>query len=327
MRKDRGSGHESTTERQNDEARNVHVSRAVILGTMAAVIATGPAIGLAQGARSTADARAELLPRVRQFLAVEPLDPFTRELPLDEAYRWQDVFVELLAETHGDVAGYKTGGHDPGPANPYFPPGGIRGTLLEGMIEPSGTAIRPEETVWGFLEADLAVRVRDDAINAASTDLEILAGLDAVVPFLEIPDPAFRDDRRSATGSIVTNMASRYAFVGEPVPLETTEDWLHRIRTFTFAVHDEQGNEIGAGSIADWYDPIAVVRWLRDQLRASGKRLSAGQLLSLGNIGITSPLKTGSPRGGPAYAGTRFTLSYDGLSDAGPATVTIAIDR
>lgn len=287
----------------------------------------GPEIHPASSEPAIAEIRTELTPRVEQFLASEPMDPFVRELPLREAYRWQDVFVELLGKTQGGVAGYKTGGHDPGPANPYFPPGGIRGTLLEGMVKPSGTAIRPDETVWGFLEADLAVRVRDDSINEASTDLEILGGLDAVVPFAEIPDPAFRDDTRSATGSIVTNMASRYAFVGDPVPLEATEAWLDRLRTFTFAVHDEQGHEIGAGSMADWYDPIAVVRWLRDQLRQSGKRLSAGQLLSLGNIGITSPLKAGSPRGGPAYAGSRFTLRYDGLSDTGPATVEIAIER
>ena len=274
-----------------------------------------------------AQIRDELAPLVAQFVGIEEMDTFPHDLPKSEAYRWQDAFVELLEPALGTIAGYKTGGHDSGPANPLFPPGGIRGVLLEGMIRPSGTSIRPDDTVWGFLEADLAFRVGDDSINTAQTDLEILAGLDAVIPFLEIPDPAFTDNRRTPTGTIATNMASRYAFVGAAVRLEATEEWLNRIATFTFAVHDEHGTEVGAGSMAGYYEPITVVRWLRDQLRESDIRLSPGDLLSLGSIGITSPLKAESPRGGPAYASNQFTLSYYGLTDDGPATATINIER
>ncbi len=263
----------------------------------------------------------------QQFVDLHEMDPFPHELPVPEAYRWQDEFAEQLGPFFGGIVGYKTGGHDSGPSNPYFPPGGIRGILLEGMIKPSGFTVRPDDTVWGFLEADLAFRVGDESINVAETDLEILAGLDAVVPFLEIPDPAFDDNGRSQTGTIVTNMASRYAFVGDPVPLAATEEWEEKLATFTFAVHDERGREIGAGTMEGHYRPLTVVAWLRDQLRESGKRLRPGDLLSLGNIGITSPLKADSPRGGPAYASDQFTLSYYGLSDDGPATVTINIAR
>ncbi len=260
------------------------------------------------------------------FRSQRRLTTVVPELPLAEAYRWQDEFVGMLRPELGEVVGYKTGGHDPGPPNPNFPPGGIRAQLLSGMFRESGAAIRIGETGAGFLEADFAFRVGDASINEAATDLEILAGLDAVVPFAEIPDPFYDPETASVERMIVTNMISRWAFAGEPVGIEATEEWLARLRSFGFAVLDEEGTVIGSGTMAEWYDPIAAVRWLRDQLRESGKRLAPGQLLSLGNIGIIRQLHEGSPRG-PAYAGDEFRLEYHGLSEAGPASVTIRIER
>jgi len=125
--------------------------------------------------------------------------------------------------------------------------------------------------------------------------IEILAGLDAIIPFAEIPDPYYDPDTRSITGTIVANMGSRMSFLGEPVILEPTEEWLHRINTFTFAVYDENDVEIASGAMQGWYKPMTVVRWLRDQLRDSGKELMPGQILSLGNIGIIRQLHENSP--------------------------------
>ena len=121
-------------------------------------------------------------------------------------------------------------------------------------------------------------------------------------------------------------MISRWAFSGEPVPIEPTEDWLSRLRSFEFAVLDENETVIQTGSMAEWYDPIAAVRWLRDQLRESGKELAPGHLLSLGNVGIMRQIHEGSPRG-PAYASNEFRLEYYGLREDGPAAVTINIAR
>ena len=78
--------------------------------------------------------------------------------------------------------------------------------------------------------------------------------------------------------------------------------------------------------MAGWYDPISVVRWLRDHLLATGHELEPGQLLSLGNIGIIRQLHQNSPRG-PAYASNQFRLEYRGLVDGKPPSVTINIDR
>jgi len=268
---------------------------------------------------------AEIRQIADDFLAYKPMPGFPHTMSLAEAYAWQDRLVEYMQPALGPVVGWKTGGHDPGPGFPTFPPGGIRGAILEGMIFPSGTAVTLDQTRRGFLEADFAFRVGSERINDAETDLETLAGLDAIVPFAEIPDPYYEEGTRSINGTIVANMGSRMSFVGEPMLLRPTQEWIDKINSFTFAVHDENGNEIDNGTMVGWYEPLAVVRWIRNQLRKSGKRLVPGQILSLGNIGIIRQLHAGSPRG-PAYTSNEFILSYYGLSDE-PLSVTIKINR
>lgn len=270
--------------------------------------------------------RAELARMADDFLNYREMQGFAHEMSLEEAYRWQDEMAEMMRPALGAVVGYKTGGHDSGPGFATFPPDGIRGLILAGMLRPSGTVVRLEQFRRGFLEADLAFRVGDQSINTAQTDLELLAGLDAIIPFAEIPDPYYDVNTRSVNGTIVANMASRLSFTGEPVPVQATEAWLDRINGLTFAVLDENNVVIQAGQIASWYEPLQVVRWLRDHLLTSGKELMPGDLLSLGNIGIIRQLHEGSPRG-PAYEGTQFRLEYYGLVDGGPPTVTINIDR
>ena len=259
------------------------------------------------------------------FLSLRPMRGFPYQMSINDAYLWQDKIVEYFEADLGPVIGYKTGGHSPGPGFATFPAEGIRGAILENMIFPSGTSVTLDQTKRGFLEADFAFRVGDDSINDAQTALEVLAGLDAIIPFAEIPDPYYEAGTRSVNGTIVSNMGSRMGFVGEPVILSATEQWLEKINNFTFAVHDEHGNLIDQGTMAGWYEPLQVVIWLRDQLLQSGKRLSPGDLLSLGNIGILRQLHENSPRG-PAYRSDEFILSYYGLAD-GPAKVAIRIDR
>ena len=281
---------------------------------------------LAPASADEALIRAELERMADDFVNFRMMKGFQHEMSLAEAYRWQDEMVAIMQPTMGGVVGYKTGGHDPGPGFPTFPPDGIRAYILSGMLREDGTAIRVEDSVRGFLEADFAFRVGDASINTAETDIEILAGLDAIVPFAEIPDPYYEPDTRTVNGTVVANMGTRMSFTGEPVPIEATEDWLQRINTFRFAVLDENDAVIQAGTMEGWYEPIKVVRWLRDQLRESGKELMPGQLLSLGNIGIIRQIHEESPRG-PAYKSNQFRLEYYGLTDDGPATVTINIKR
>ena len=260
------------------------------------------------------------------FISFRPMRGFSyQNITLEEAYFWQGEMAEYLGEKMGEVVGYKTGGHNVGPSFPTFPPEGIRGLILEGMILKSDSSVKIDSTVKGFLEADFAFRVRDKSINSAQSDYEILKGLDAIIPFAEIPDPYYETGTRSIYGTVVSNMGSRFSFVGDPVLLNDDIDWLIKLNNFSFAVHNENNELIQEGEINGWYEPIKVVRWLRDHLVSSNKELKAGDLLSLGNIGIIKQIHPNSPRG-PEYESDTFVLSYYGLSNE-PASVTINLDR
>ena len=267
----------------------------------------------------------ELAQMADDFVNLREMQGFLHEMTLEEAYRWQDEMVKIMEPAMGGVVGYKTGGHSAGGGFSTFPPEGIRAYLLEGMMRPSGTAVRVEEFRRGFLEADFAFRVGNSSINDAKTDLETLAGLEAIIPFAEIPDPYYDPDTRTINGTIAANMGTRMSFTGEPVLLEPTEEWIGKINNMTFAVYDENDAEIQAGQMKGWYEPLAVVRWIRDQISESGKELQPGQILSLGNIGIMRQLHEDSPRG-PAYQSNQFRLEYHGLTDE-PAIVIINVDR
>ena len=275
-----------------------------------------------------AEIRAAVAAMADDFLNGRPVRPFAPELSLEEAYRWQDEMVEMLRPTLGDLVGYKTGGHNPGPANPNFPAGGIRAQFLSGMFLEDGAAVRLEEMgADSFLEADFAFRVGSPDINDAETDLEILAGLDAVVPFAEIPDPTSEPDDNGMIRGVVGNMSTRIALAGEPVPTGATQEWLDRLNNMGYAVFDENGTVVQRASMADWYRPIDAVRWLRDHLQTYGKDLVPGQLLSLGNLGINRPFFDGTAMG-EVYTGNRYHVEYYGLKDNGePATVTINVIR
>ena len=295
---------------------------------LAGLVWAGIALAQSDAPADESEIRAAVAAMADDFLNNRTVRPFAPELTLEEAYRWQDETVAMLGPVMGEVVGYKTGGHSPGPANPNFPAGGIRAQLLSGIFLEDGAAVRLEDMgADSFLEADFAFRVGSAGINDAETDLEILAGLDAVVPFAEIPDPTSEPDDNGMIRGVVGNMSTRIALAGEPVPIEATQEWLDRLNNMEYAVLDENGTVIQRATMADWYRPIDAVRWLRDHLQSYGKDLMPGHLLSLGNLGINRPFFDGSARG-DVYTGDRYHVEYYGLRDDGQAaTVTINISR
>tara|TARA_E500000178_G_scaffold353756_1_gene420535 strand:- start:8 stop:451 length:444 start_codon:yes stop_codon:yes gene_type:complete len=93
------------------------------------------------------------------YLSFRELQGFNVDMSLREAYCWQDEIAGIMSPTMGGIAGYEAGGHDSGPGFPTFPPEGIRGIILEGMMRPSGTRVGHEQFRRGFLEAGFGMPV------------------------------------------------------------------------------------------------------------------------------------------------------------------------
>jgi 2-keto-4-pentenoate hydratase len=279
------------------------------------------------------DIRASLLRFSKQFLDVNPADAFLYKMTIEEAYKWQDEFIKLLQPTLGKVIGYKAGGFDRS-GKGGGPPIKMRGTFLEKMILKSGAHISSHSYVSSFIESDLLLRVGDEEINTAITDEKILSALDAVIPFIEFPDMMINTkgipEEMVTTTMIIANMVTRIGVMGTPIPINASKDCMDRLNTFRIVMTDQDGIELGSGSVEEKYEPLEVVRWLRDSLRENGKFLKKGYLLSLGNLGVVVPLDKGATDvtgDAGTFTGSSVKLTYFGLDPAGPAEVVVNFDH
>jgi len=249
------------------------------------------------------------------FLAREPVGIVREGLTLDAAYRIQDAYVHELSQTLGPIAGYKAGLTSPETQQRFGVSHPLYGVLLKEMLLPSGSVLPAGFGSRPFFEGDLLVRVGSDAINMAETDEELVAALDAVVPFLELPDLMYAPDvALDGPALAAVNVGGRLGIVGEPVhiPDSAAYAWLGRIH---LRLLDADRQVLAEGrSDALLGHPVNVVRWLRDALQDAGKPLEHGMLLSLGSV---TPLM-------PPHAGQELVARYEGLRDDGPVEIRVS---
>lgn len=198
-------------------------------------------------------------------------------------------FVRRLMEEAGDdgaVVGYKVALTNPNAQSQVGIGHPLYGFLLENMLLKSGTTLPLEFGSRPHAEGDLMVRVGSDAINQAQTDLELLAALDAVIPFLELPDLIYQEDDRVTAGALVAvNVGARYGVIGDPVELEAGASGLDQLANIRVVLNNDEGQFLVDGnSTALLGHPINAVRWLRDTLSTQGVELRPGDLLSLGSV-------------------------------------------
>lgn len=276
-----------------------------------------------------------------QQLAASFVDNFTRAVPIkaippgsiteDEAYQVADLYVSALMRQYGTVAGYKiatfaAGEYDHGPVKGLSGP--KTAVMLSKGLLPSGAHIDINCCNMTFVEADFVAEVGHDGINEARTDMQILAALRGMRPFIEMPDLLEPERGRTDIEAIATNYDFRHGILGDLIPVEATAEGLKRLNSFTYQVTNESGDVLGGGSITNAYEPLYRVRTLRDRLLKRGRRLKAGDYLSLGNMGTIRPLKPNLYMPDqPLFRGQRATVTYIGLDPRGPAPVSVYIDK
>ncbi|MEM1253335.1 MAG: hydratase [Cyanobacteria bacterium P01_H01_bin.21] len=202
-------------------------------------------------------------------------------------------FVRRLMDEAGDegaVVGYKVALTNPEAQSQLGISHPLYGFLLENMLLEDGDTLPLDFGTRPIAEGDLMVRVGSAEINQAETDLELLAGLDAVIPFLELPDLIYKEDAILNAGALVAvNVGARYGVLGEPVDIKAEEQGLEQLASIRVVLKNDQGQFLTEGSsTALLGHPINALRWLRDTLHTQGVDLRPGDLLSLG--AITAPV-------------------------------------
>lgn len=234
---------------------------------------------------------------------------------LDQAMNIQVEFNKAIMPIFGKVVGYKAGLTNPNVQKVFGVTAPIRGTLMEKMILKSGTTVDANFGARPLYEGDLILRVGSEAINTAVTPMDVLKGIDAAIPFIELPDLVYaKDVKINGPMLAAVNVAARYGIVGEPIPVQATPEWMERLRTFKCQIYDKEGTmliEAPGSSLLE--HPINVVLWIRDSLKADGIALKKGDLLSLGTVTKLTP----------TAPNTAIKARYVGLDPKGPAEISV----
>ncbi len=224
----------------------------------------------------------------------------------------------VLAKRLGKLIGYKAGLTNPAVQKRFNYDKPVWGKLYEGMLLSNGATVDAGFGAKPLYEADMLVRVKSEAINQATTPMEVLDAIDQVIPFIELPD-LMVDSIPKLNGPAVSaiNVGARLGVTGTPmaVPLYRAERYamLDALRDMNVVVKDASGARLGGGKGSDILEhPLNAVVWLAQALAKEGLAMKPGELISLGSFSALLPPK----------AGLTATVSYDGLGGAAPVSVS-----
>jgi 2-keto-4-pentenoate hydratase len=252
------------------------------------------------------------------WLARKPAPAFGAAMSMAEAAAVQARYTALIAGDLGRVVGYKAGLTNPAVQRRFGSDKPIRGTLYEKMILSSPARVPAAYGARPVYEADMVAVVGDAAkLMAATTPLEALQALKEIRPFIELPDLVFDPQvKLDGPSLLAANVAARLGVLGDPVLLPATSESVTRLAEMKIEVVDQGGAVLGGGKGSDVLgNPLNAVLWIAESLRAEGKALRSGDLLSLGSFSALLP-----PR-----PGTTVTVRYTGLLPA-PAQVQVTFE-
>jgi 2-keto-4-pentenoate hydratase len=218
--------------------------------------------------------------------------------------------VYALSENWSGIAGYKAALTNLNVQQKMGINEPLLGIFLKNMLLENAAAINISSAVHPFAEADLLVRVKDASINDAKTDEELLAAIDQVIPFIEIPDRLYSTEK-PLTADMLTaiNTGARYGVMGTAIPMENIENFNS---CQVGIVYDDRSHLKTGACTSLMGNPVNVIRWLRDKLLAMNYPLKPGAFLSLGSLTSPVPVKKG-----------RLTAVYNGLGAQQAVTVSV----
>ena len=226
--------------------------------------------------------------------------------------KWQ----QQLASVAGPLVGYKAGLTNPAVQKRFNTTEPVWGALYQRMLLRNGSTVPAAFAARPLFEADMLVRVKSAAINQARTPAEVLANVDQVIPFIELPDLMVEaPPKLNGMALSAINVGARLGVVGQPIAVPrdaaARQRLLDGLQAMTVQVSDASG-VLSSGKGSDILGhPLNAVVWLSGALRQQGLQLQPGQVVSLGSFSPLSPPK----------AGQQVTVQYEGLPGARPVTV------
>jgi 2-keto-4-pentenoate hydratase len=206
--------------------------------------------------------------------------------------------LKLMDAQMGKPAGYKAGLTNPAVQARFNAKAPVWGALYERMLLKDGATV---EAVFGarpLYEADLLVRVASADINAAKTPAEVMAAIDQVIPFIELPDMVVQAPPRLNGAAIAAiNVGARLGVMGTPIAVPATRGERFALQDALrdmLAIVKADGTEVDRGKGSDVLEhPLNAVVWLAQDLARQGRAMKPGELISLGSFSRLLPPKPG----------------------------------
>ena len=234
---------------------------------------------------------------------------------MDQARILQAGVITLL-EDGSRRAGYKVGLTDSRAQEMFGIHQPLVGVLFGEMILPDGAVVDLDSATSLLVELDLLARVKSAEINEAESIEDVARHIDAIIPFIELPDALFRLDGGNAAALLVAgNVGARRGVVGEPITVDDVRDLVESLPDMTLRLSSETGQVMreGRGSQILGH-PLNSVLYLLKELALRDEKLEPGHVISLGAIG--GPVK--------AERGRRYTAEYSGYGEK-ISTVSVTI--
>ena len=220
--------------------------------------------------------------------------------------------IARLTARHGAPVGYKAGLTNPGVQQRFKASEPVWGALYWPMLLAEGIPVEAAFAARPLFEADLLVRVSSAAVNQAKTPVEVLAAIDQVIPFIELPDLVVRAPGELDGAAIAAiNVGAKLGVVGTPIAVQRTPAFADALRDMTVVLKVD-GTEADRGRGSDVLGhPLQAVVWLAQALAREGRALKPGDLVSLGSFSKLLPPKPG----------LKVSVEYQGL----PGTPDVAV--
>lgn len=291
----------------------------VALGTAAALLAgcqiAPPALAITDAPSCLTDEQVDAMLRDRE--AAKPF-PVPIGLSEDGAACTRAKVAARLANTEGMRVGYKAGLTNPAVQQRFRANQPVWGVLHGDMLLHDGARVSAAFGARPLYEADLLVRVRSADINQARTPAQVLANIDEVIPFIELPDLVVdAPPKLDGNGVTAINVGARLGVKGKPLVVPTeqaaSQAMLAQLADMKVTLRDADGKELGGGKGSDVLGhPLNAVVWLSQALAREGQQLKPGQLVSLGSFSALLPPK----------AGLKVTATYEGVPGLEPVSVS-----
>ncbi len=224
------------------------------------------------------------------YEAVEPIPLLSQseaDFSYEDAYTFQEAFVEEFEEAGDELIGYKLG--LTGAQRPFGATEALYGRLFESMVEQDGGQISSSDFVSGRLELEMAFTFDED-VSASVTVDELKEAVSTVAPAVELPDLLFADMQNlSWLDLIALDVAPRELIIGEPVPIESVD-----VNSITVqALHNGEAISEGASTNV-MGDQWAALLFLVEKLDARGHQIKAGDIVITGAMSGLLPAEPGT---------------------------------